>query len=250
MNAPNGKNHWALVTGGARGIGLGLVKAFASAGFDVAFTYKSSADAAREVEASMATLGFHVSAHACDSTDEAAVQALADRLLAERGAPYAIVNNAGITRDSLMMKMSAEDWRAVIDTNLNSAFFVTRAFTPSMMEAGDGVVLQISSVAAHKGIAGQTNYSATKAALTAMTRSLALELGRFNVRVNAIAPGYIATDMFDNIPDARRKSIKSSIPLRRIGTVEDVSSLARFLLDPSASYITGQTFVVDGGLTA
>lgn len=240
---------WALVTGGARGIGLGLVKEFAAAGFEVVFTYKSSAETARSVEASMAEQGFRVDGHACDSTDEAAVQALADRLLAERGAPYVIVNNAGITRDSLMMKMSAEDWHAVIDTNLNSAFFVTRAFTPSMMETGDGVVLQISSVAAYKGVAGQTNYSATKAALTAMTRSLALELGRFNLRVNAIAPGYIATDMFDNIPDAQRKSIKNTIPLRRIGAVEDVSSLALFLTGQSASYITGQTFVVDGGLT-
>ncbi|WP_166212321.1 3-oxoacyl-ACP reductase FabG [Cognatiluteimonas telluris] len=250
MNAASGTNRWILVTGGARGIGLGLVTAFAKAGFEVVFTYKSSADSARQAEESMAAQGFSVSGHACDSTDEAAVQALSAQLLTQRGAPYAIVNNAGITRDSLMMNMSTEDWRSVIDTNLNSAFFITRAFTSSMLESGDGVVLQISSVAAHKGIAGQTNYSATKAALTALTRSLALELGRFNVRVNAIAPGYIATDMFDNIPEAQRKSIRNSVPLRRIGTVEDVASLALFLLDPSASYITGQTFVVDGGLTA
>jgi 3-oxoacyl-[acyl-carrier protein] reductase len=249
MNADSKTNRWVLVTGGARGIGLGMVKAFAAADLKVAFTYKSSAESARALESSMAEQGFRVSGHACDSTDEVAVQTLADRLLAEHGAPYAIVNNAGITRDSLLMKMSTEDWRAVVDTNLNSAFFITRAFTPSMIEAGDGVVLQISSVAAHKGVAGQTNYSATKAALTAMTRSLALELGRFNLRVNAIAPGYIATDMFENIPDAQRKSIRNSIPLRRIGAVEDISSLALFLLGPSASYITGQTFVVDGGLT-
>lgn len=249
MDAVNNTNRWALVTGGARGIGQGLVREFAFAGYEVVFTYKSSVDSAHELESSMAAQGLRVSGHACDSTDEDAVQAFADRVLAERGAPHAIVNNAGITRDALMMRMSAEDWRAVIDTNLNSAFFITRAFTPSMIENGAGVVLQISSVAAFKGIAGQTNYCATKAALAAMTRSLALELGRFNLRVNAIAPGYIATDMFEKIPEAQRKSIRNSIPLRRIGTVEDVSSLALFLLGPTASYITGQTFVVDGGLT-
>jgi len=241
---------WILVTGGSRGIGRGLVDALAREGYEIIFTYKDSGPAAAQLEEGVRIAGGKAQGHCLDHTDEAAVQAFAADQLERRGAPYAIVNNVGVTRDVLMMQMTSHQWHEVVETNLNSAFYVTRPFVTAMAEQGNGVVLQISSVAGLKGVAGQVNYSSTKAALGAFTRSLALELGRFNVRVNAIAPGYIATDMTQSMSDAQRKSIKNSVPLRRIGTVEDVSALAVFLMNPSASYMTGQTFVVDGGLTA
>jgi 3-oxoacyl-[acyl-carrier protein] reductase len=148
------------------------------------------------------------------------------------------------------MRMSGAQWTDVVNANLNASFYVTRAFVHAMVEQGDGVILQMSSVSGFKGNIGQTNYSATKAAMIGMTRSLALELARFNVRVNAIAPGFIATEMTQEIPEAKLKALGAGIPLRRFGTVREVASLATYLASSDAAYITGQTFVVDGGLTA
>ncbi len=239
---------WVLVTGGTRGIGRGIVEVLARAGYEVLFTYQHSGAAAREVEKIVADAGGKATGYCCDGTDEAAVKALSQKILAERGPPYAIVNNVGITRDSVLLRMTTEQWREVINTNLDSAFFTTRAFIWAMIQAGDGVILQMASVTALKGNAGQTNYAATKAALVGMTRSLALEVARFNIRVNAIAPGFIATEMVDKIPERQQKQIKDAIPLRRFGTVEEVASLAGFLVSRQGAYITGQTFVIDGGL--
>ena len=241
---------WVFVTGGTRGIGRGLVVAFCAAGYDVVFTYQSSHDAAAALVREMAETGAHAAGHCCDSADADAVNALALALLDARGAPHAVVNNVGITRDTVLMRMSGAQWLDVINANLNAAFYVTRAFVEAMLAQGDGVILQMSSVSGFKGNIGQTNYSATKAALIGMTRSLALELGRFNLRVNAIAPGFIATEMVASIPEAKTKAIRASIPLRRLGTVEEVASLATYLASPASAYITGQTFVIDGGLTA
>jgi 3-oxoacyl-[acyl-carrier protein] reductase len=244
-----GARPWILITGGSRGIGRGLVTGFADAGYDVEFTYRSNAEAAEETARAAAGAG-DVRGHCCDSADQAAVDSLAATLIAEKGAPFAIVGNAGVTRDALLVNMTSAQWNEVIGANLNGAYFIARAFTQAMVEAGQGSILLMSSVAGQRGVAGQSNYASTKAALSGLARALAVELGRFGLRVNAIAPGYIATDMLGNFADAQRRSIERAIPLRRIGTVEDVVSVARFLISEQARYITGQTIVVDGGLTA
>ena len=241
---------WVLVTGGTRGIGRGIVEALCAQGYAVTFTYRQSEAAAQALVETLAQAGGQVEAVRCDGTDAAEVERVAAGLLATRGAPYAIVNNAGVTRDAMMMRMTHDEWFDVINNNLNAAFLITRPFLSPMAERGDGVILHMSSVAGGKGNAGQTNYSATKAALMGVTRSLALEMGRFNVRVNAIAPGYIATEMLEQIPDAQRRTITQRIPLRRLGQVREVAGLTVFMLSELGAYITGQTFVIDGGLTA
>jgi 3-oxoacyl-[acyl-carrier protein] reductase len=240
---------WVLVTGGTRGIGKGLVQGFSNAGYDVVFTYRNSDGQAQEIEQAVSSAGGSATAYRCDCTDETAVTAFSNAILAERGAPYALINNAGITRDALLMRMSSEDWNSVVNTNLNATFFITRAFIPSLIEKQDGLILQMSSASALIGNPGQTNYAATKAGLIGMTKSLAVELGRFNIRVNSIAPGYIETEMLDSIPESKVRNIRKTIPLRRMGTVEEVTSLAVYLASPTATYITGQTLVIDGGLT-
>jgi len=240
---------WVLVTGGTRGIGRGVAAAFAEAGYDTVFTYQSSTEAAASLEQEVAAAGGRAQGIRCDCADDAAVRELAKTLLEARGAPYAIVNNVGITRDGALMRMADDQWHDVISTNLHSAYYVTRYFVGPMVEQGDGVILQMSSVSGIKGNIGQTNYSASKAALIGMTKSLALELSRFNVRVNAVLPGFIATEMVGQIPEAQQSSIKKSIPMRRFGTVKEVASLCTYLASPDAAYITGQSFVIDGGLT-
>jgi 3-oxoacyl-[acyl-carrier protein] reductase len=243
-------NKWVLITGGTRGIGRGLVEEFAAHGYDVVFTYQSSEAAAEQLAASASSANAHVRGYRCDSTDEAAVTEFSHAMLAAHGAPYAIVNNAGITRDVALMRMESEQWKSVIDTNLNSAFYIVRHFVAAMVERGDGVILQMSSISGIKGNPGQTNYCATKAGLIGMTRALALELARFNIRVNAIAPGFIATEMVEQIPEAQQRDIRKGIPLRRLGTVKEVATLCAFLASDNGSYMTGQTFVIDGGMSA
>lgn len=249
-NAARGNNKWVLVTGGTRGIGKGLVEEFCRANYDVVFTYQNSHDVAKMLEESIGNANGEAFGYCCDGADEAAVKLFGQKTLIQRGAPYAIVNNVGITRDTVFMRMETEQWLDVINVNLNSTFYAIRVFIESMLEQGEGVILQMTSVSGLKGNAGQTNYSASKGALIGMTRSLALELGRFNIRVNAIAPGYIETDMLTDIPEKKAKAIKDSIPLRRLGTVKEVASLAVYLASQDAAYITGQTFVIDGGLTS
>lgn len=243
-------NQWVLVTGGSRGIGRGIVEALSAQGYAVTFTYRNSDTEARALTAELEQAGREVEAVRCDGTDAAEVERLSASLLLAKGAPYAIINNAGITRDGVMMRMTSSDWLDVINNNLNASFLMTRPFLAAMAERGDGVIINMSSVSGGKGNAGQTNYSATKAALSGMTRSLALEMGRFNIRVNAIAPGYIATEMLEQIPDAQRRAITQRIPLRRLGQVREVAALTAFMLSESGAYITGQTFVIDGGLSA
>ncbi|MCG7534482.1 3-oxoacyl-ACP reductase FabG [Pseudoalteromonas sp. OOF1S-7] len=243
------KTPWVLVTGGSRGIGKGLVKAFCQQGYEVVFTYLNSSEPACKLQEELEVAGHSARGYRCNGTDEQQVNAFAAKLIAEKGAPATIINNAGITRDGLLMSMPSSDWLDVINANLNGSFFMVRAFVNCMIEAGEGVIINMSSVSGSHASAGQCNYSATKAGLEGMTRSLAAELSRFGIRVNAIAPGYINTEMLDSIPDTEKKSIRRKIPLRRLGEIDDVAELALFLASSKASYITGQSFTVDGGLT-
>lgn len=240
---------WVLVTGGARGIGRSTVEYLCHRGYEVVFTYSTSQEQAAALSESQTRVGLRCTAVKCDGRNKAHVKEAVAGLLAQKGAPYALINNMGICRDATILRMNDDEWESVIETNLGSAFSFTQQVARSMIARRDGVIIQISSVAGIKGVVGQTNYSASKAGLIGFTRSLALELARFNIRVNAIAPGFIDTDMLSQLSSDRRSSLASSIPLRRIGSVADVTGLVDFLLSDKASYIIGQTLVVDGGLT-
>ncbi|MBS3934644.1 MAG: 3-oxoacyl-ACP reductase FabG [Sulfuritalea sp.] len=241
---------WVFVTGGSRGIGAGIARGLTRAGYNVVFSYLSSTEAADALAAECTREGVWCRGLRCDMGDCDPVHALAEELCRTYGAPYAIINNAGIARDSLIFMMDREKWSEVIRSNLDAAYYVAHAFIPKMVETDGGCIINLSSVTAIKGNTGQSNYGATKAALIGMTKSLAVELGRFKLRVNAIAPGLIATEMTDQMPEAQRKKLVSHVPLGCLGSVEDVSATVEFLLGPGGRYITGQTFVIDGGLTA
>lgn len=238
------------MTGGTRGIGRGIVECLAKAGFLVAFTYVRSIEEAQELEKWARTEGLTVRGYQCDGADAQGVDFLMKELIAEYGVPLALVNNAGITADALLYNMSVEQWDKVVDVNLRSAFLFSKAVLPSMMETRNGVILNMSSITANKGNVGQCNYAATKAALVGMTRTLALEVARFNIRVNSILPGLVDTEMISAIPADERKSLQRSIPLRRLCTVAEIGELVKFLISDAASYMTGQQFGIDGGLSA
>ncbi|MFL9884409.1 SDR family NAD(P)-dependent oxidoreductase [Paraburkholderia agricolaris] len=240
---------WVLVTGGARGIGKELVVTL-SQQYHVVFTWRHSENEAQQLIEFCRQQGRRVDGLQCDGADSDAVQSQARRLVDAQGAPHALINNAGITRDSVFLGMDTRDWLDVIDNNLNASFHWTRAFLPGMVDAGRGSVVMMSSVSGLKGNIGQTNYSATKAALIAFARSLALEVARFGVRVNAIAPGIIDTDMMRDMPEKARTALCKSVPMKRAGQVSEVSSMVAYLIGDQSRYITGQCMVVDGGLTA
>lgn len=240
---------WVFITGGSRGLGRGIVLSLVE-DYRVVFTYLNNSEKANEVESLAKTNGGEAIAIQCDGTDYEAVNLIAKDCIEQYGAPYAVINNAGITQDSLMISMDVESWRNVLTTNLDATFYVTQAFLPAMFAEKKGIVLLMSSVTAVKGNAGQVNYAATKSALTGIARTLALETARFKIRVNAIAPGLLETEMAENIPEKDRKKLEKSIPLRRLGKVSEVSSLVNYLLSESAAYITGQTIIIDGGLSA
>jgi 3-oxoacyl-[acyl-carrier protein] reductase len=240
---------WVLVTGGTRGIGLALVRRLA-AQHRVVFTWRNSVDEAQRIIEECKSTGQVVQAVQCDGSNARSVHDLAQQLIAQHGAPLALINNAGVTRDGALINMEASAWLDVIDQNLNASFYWTRALVPAMIEAACGTVLMMSSVSGLKGNAGQTSYSATKAALIGLTRSLALEVARFGVRVNAIAPGVIDTDMTRNMPEKAYAALCKSIPMRHAGAVDDIAAMAAYLISEQGRYITGQCFVVDGGMTA
>ena len=238
----------ALVTGGTRGIGRGIVERFVEEGADVAFTYVSSPDKANELAEELAKGGRKVVAIQSDAGDFNAAQAAVDQAVTEFGRLDVLVNNAGITRDQLLMRMSEEDWDNVIATNLKSVFNMTKAVMRTMLKQRSGSIINMSSVVGVKGNAGQSNYAASKAGIIGFTKSVALELGSRNIRSNSIAPGFIETEMTGALDEKVVEEWRQAIPLKRGGTPADVANACVFLGSDLSAYITGQTLHVCGGM--
>jgi 3-oxoacyl-[acyl-carrier protein] reductase len=239
----------ALVTGGSRGIGRAIVEALAGAGASVAFTYRNSATAAEEIVAHQAGKGRKAKAYAADAASNAASATLVDSVIKEFGRLDILVNNAGITKDTLLMRMSEEDWDRVITNNLKSVFNVTKAACRPMMGQKAGKIINITSIVGITGNAGQSNYAASKAGIIGFTKSIAKELGSRNIQVNAVAPGFVETDMTAVLTPEQKKALADLIPLKRTARPEEIAGVVRFLASPEADYITGQVIAVDGGLT-
>ncbi len=240
-------NQIAVVTGAGRGIGRAIALKFAAEGADVVCVSRT-AENSEKVAGEVRALGRKAWAHAVDVADSASVQAVSEKILAEAGRVDILVNNAGVTRDGLLMRMSDADWDTVLDTNLKGAFLVTKAFSRVMLKQRAGRIINISSVIGLIGNAGQANYAASKAGLIGFTQSMARELGSRSITVNAIAPGFIETDMTADIKPEMKTEMLKQIPLGSFGQAEDVANAALFLASPAARYITGQVLTVDGGM--
>jgi 3-oxoacyl-[acyl-carrier protein] reductase len=242
----------AIVTGGSRGIGRAIAHKLAHQGAQVYLTSRteeSAAKAAREIAAEVqAETGVKVHGVGCDSADPNACADLIKQVTAGAGRLDILVNNAGIARDNLIMRMKEEDWRAVFETNLHGAFYLAKAALRPMMKQRSGRIINITSIVGITGNPGQANYAATKAGLIGFTKSLAKEIGSRSITVNAVAPGYIQTEMTHEISDEMKKKMQENIPLGRLGQPEDIAEAVAFLASPAASYITGAVLQVDGGL--
>ncbi|MFI5204334.1 MAG: 3-oxoacyl-[acyl-carrier-protein] reductase [Flavobacteriales bacterium] len=240
----------ALITGATRGIGRGIVLKFAENGANVAFTYvtESSAQKAAELVAEASTFGVKVKAYRSDAAIFNEAQSLCDAVTADFGTIDVLVNNAGITRDTLLMRMSEQQWDEVMNTNLKSVFNLTKAVQKVMLKARSGSIINMSSVVGIKGNAGQANYAASKAGIIGFSKSVALELGSRNIRCNSIAPGFIETEMTGKLDEKVVQQWRDSIPLKRGGTVDDVANATLFLASDMSAYITGQTITVCGGM--
>ncbi len=238
----------AIVTGASRGIGLGITQTLARAGCKVAAVATSETSAERGAAAAR-ELGVEALAFAADVRDSARAQEIATEVAKTWGGIDILVNNAGITRDGLLMKMSDEDIDSVIDINLKAALFYSRAVARPMIKARTGSIINVSSIVGLVGSAGQSNYAAAKAGLFGVTRSLAAEFGARGVRVNAIAPGYIQTDMTSELPEEVKEQSRKAIPMGRFGDPEDIANGVLFLASDAAGYVTGTTLVIDGGMS-
>lgn len=238
----------ALITGASRGIGRGIAKAFAAQGAAVAFTYLSSVEKGQALEAELAGEGIRAKGYRSDASDFDQAQALVDEVIKDFGRIDILVNNAGITRDGLLMRMSKDQWDAVIHANLDSVFNLTKGVQRYMLKQRSGSIINMSSVVGIKGNAGQANYAASKAGIIGFTKSVALELGSRGIRCNAIAPGFIATEMTESLDPKVLEGWLESIPLKRAGTVEDIANACLYLGSNLSSYVTGQVLSVNGGM--
>jgi 3-oxoacyl-[acyl-carrier protein] reductase len=242
------ENKTTLVTGATRGIGRGIALEFAKQGSNVAFTYSSSVEAANSLEKELESFGIKAKGYQSNAANYEAAQQLANDVLKEFGTIDVLINNAGITKDNLLMRISEEDFDTVIEVNLKSVFNLTKAVIRPMMKQRAGSIINMSSVVGLKGNAGQANYAASKAGILGFTKSVALELGSRNIRCNTIAPGFIETEMTGKLNEDVVQGWRDAIPLKRGGTPEDVANACVFLASDMSSYITGQTLSVDGGM--
>ncbi len=240
----------AIVTGGSRGIGRAIVKRLAGAGLEVHFTFVRDEIAARAVVQEACAAGQAARAHHVDARDVVASRALVEGVVAERGRIDVLVNNAGVKADKLLPMMSDDDWTTVLDTSLSGLFGTARPAATQMMRQRTGRIVNVTSVSGLVGIAGQTNYCAAKAAIVGFTRSLARELAPWGASVNAVAPGFVDTDMVAGFSPEQRRAAIERVPMRRFGTADEVAELVRYLAIDAPAYVTGQVLVVDGGLTA
>lgn len=238
----------AIITGASRGIGSGIAKVFAENGANVAFTYSSSVESAMALENELSSLGIKAKGYKSNAADFNEAQQLVDDVLAEFGTIDVLINNAGITKDNLLMRMSEEDFDKVIEINLKSVFNMTKAVQKIMLKNRKGSIVNMSSVVGVKGNAGQANYAASKAGMIGFTKSIALELGSRNIRCNAIAPGFIETEMTAKLNEDVVQGWRDSIPLKRGGTPEDVANACLYLASDLSAYVTGQVLNVDGGM--
>ena len=242
------ENKTAIVTGATRGIGRGIAVEFAKQGANVAFTYSSSVDAAKALENELIELGVKAKGYQSNAADFDAAQELAKTVLEEFGTIDVLVNNAGITKDNLLMRISEDDFDKVIEVNLKSVFNLTKAVIRPMMKQRKGSIINMSSVVGLKGNAGQANYAASKAGILGFSKSVALELGSRNIRSNVVAPGFIETEMTAKLDEKVVEGWRNEIPLKRGGTPEDIANACVFLASDMSAYITGQTLSVDGGM--
>lgn len=238
----------ALVTGASKGIGRAIATKMAQEGVNVAFTYLSSVEKGEALEKELAAFGIKAKGFRSNAAEFAAAEELINAVVAEFGSLDILVNNAGITRDNLLMRMSEEMWDDVINVNLKSCFNTVKAATRTMMKQRAGSIINITSVVGLKGNAGQANYAASKAGIIGFTKSVALELGSRGIRSNAVAPGFIETEMTDALDEKTVQSWRDAIPLKRGGSPEDVANVCLFLASDMSAYVTGQTLQVDGGM--
>ncbi|WP_425658684.1 3-oxoacyl-[acyl-carrier-protein] reductase [Tenacibaculum ascidiaceicola] len=242
------ENKTAIITGATRGIGRGIALEFANQGCNVAFTYNSSVEAATALENELKELGVNAKGYQSNAAEFDAAQELAKNVLAEFGTIDVLVNNAGITKDNLLMRISEDDFDKVIEVNLKSVFNLTKAVIRPMMKQRAGSIINMSSVVGLKGNAGQANYAASKAGILGFSKSVALELGSRNIRSNVVAPGFIETEMTAKLDEKFVEGWRNEIPLKRGGTPQDIANACVFLASDMSSYITGQTLSVDGGM--